>query len=128
MGGNLGSGGGFGGSVESWRIRFASGGASGDLRRIKEGHDFEFREDIEDKGLRDAGDEVADVFAPGERGQAVDIGHVAGFLGRVEAFALFDFTVRDFLFVGAMPGADAARDGGVIERATGGSRLWFLGR
>ncbi len=79
-------------------------------------------EDLHDGGLRDAGDVVADVVESGERGHGAEIGPVTGLLGLE-----FAFIVLELLLVGAMPGADAARDGGVVAGAVRGVRLGFIG-
>jgi len=97
--------------------------ADGDLGGVEKLRDVVLAEDLHDGGLRDAGDVVADVVESGERGHGAEKGPVARLLGLE-----FAFIGLELLLVGAMPGANAARDGGVVEGTIGSDRLGFFGR
>src|SRR5208283_522511 len=77
-------------------------------------------------GVGDAGNEVTDIFIARRRRHGAEVRLIAGPLGRVVAFIVVER--GQFLVVGASPGVNATRDGGVSCGSFEGVRVEFGGR
>lgn len=88
--------------------RLAADRGERDLGGVEELGGRIIREYVDDHGVSDAGDEIADVFQPAERRQGV----AEGIIGRNMGFTLA-FAFCAFCLIGAFPGVQAAGDGRV---------------